>query len=42
MWYALLGYDIKATPSSYTMFGHERVLPPALVDIEIACAFPAI
>lgn len=29
MWYALHGYDIKATPTSRGMYGHGRVLPPS-------------
>ncbi len=28
MWYALHGYDLHAMPTSRSMFGHGRVLPP--------------
>jgi DNA polymerase-4 len=30
MWYALHGYDLHAMPTSRSMFGHGRVLPPEL------------
>ncbi|MBL4665228.1 MAG: hypothetical protein JKY23_04660 [Nitrospinaceae bacterium] len=39
MWYALHGYDIKATPTGRGMFGHGRVLPPYLRNIDNARAF---
>lgn len=29
MWYALHGYDIQASPSGRSMYGHGRVLPPS-------------
>ena len=38
MWYALHGYDIAAQPTSRSMFGHGRVLPPQWRDIEHALA----
>lgn len=28
IWYALHGYDVKAMPTTRSMFGHGRVLPP--------------
>jgi DNA polymerase-4 len=39
LWYALHGYDVKAPPSHRGMFGHGRVLPPALRSIEHAYSF---
>lgn len=39
LWYALHGYDVKAPPSQRGMFGHGRVLPPALRDMEHARGF---
>lgn len=36
MWYALHGYDIQAQPTGRGMFGHGRVLPPALRTVDKA------
>jgi DNA polymerase-4 len=30
LWYALHGYEIQATKSERSMYGHGRVLPPKL------------
>lgn len=38
MWYALHGYDLHATPTGRSMFGHGRVLPPAWRTIDKAQA----
>jgi DNA polymerase-4 len=39
LWYALHGYDVKTPPAQRGMFGHGRVLPPALRSMEHARAF---
>jgi len=39
LWYALHGYDVKTPPSRRGMFGHGRVLPPALRSMAHARVF---
>jgi DNA polymerase-4 len=36
MWYALHGYDLQAQPTGRSMYGHGRVLPPELRNIDKA------
>ena len=36
MWYALHGYDVQSSPSSRGMYGHGRVLPPDIRNLNDA------